>query len=271
MFIALEPSAPWDAPLVDAPAAAAVIGEGIVRSEDSKPVANALVIVAETGALARTDDTGRYSIALAPGQSTLIVQAPDSAIAANGLAGRSEPLPTPVGKALTPLQDLVVHPAGALRGTVRSHDGQPLRGVPLFLTGNGLHRSMATGDSGSFRIAGLAPGNYELRTSAFRGALGASVRVLLDRPVVDCELHLAAASEKRVQIVTESGNPVARAMVETRVAGLRCGVDRADDNGWVQVRAADHSAEYEVRNAEDFAPLRVVANAAADRIVVARP
>lgn len=271
MFIALEPSAPWDVPVPEAPTAAAVIGEGIVRSEDSKPVANALVIVAETGALARTDATGRYSIALAPSQSTLIVQAAESSVAVNGLAGRSEPVPTPAGRARTPLEDLVVHPAGALRGTVRSHDGQPLRGVPLFLTGNGLHRSMATGDSGSFRIAGLAPGHYELRTSAFRGALGASTRVLLDRPVVDCELHLAAASEKRVQVVTEFGAPVARAMVETRVAGLRCGVDRADDKGWVQVRASDNAAEYEVRNPEDYAPLRVVASVAADRIVVARP
>ncbi len=271
MIIALEPSAPWDLPAATPAAAAVVIGEGVVRSQDGKPVVDALVMVAESGALARTDDIGRYSIALAPEQSTLIVQAATSPVAANGLAGRSEPIPTPASKARTPIADLVVYPAGALRGTVRSHDGQSLRGVPVFLSGNGLHRAIATGDSGSFRIAGLAPGHYELRTSAFRGALGVAKQVLLDQPVVDCELHLAAPGEKRVQVVTEAGAPVARAMVETRIAGMRCGVDRADGDGWVQVRAVDQSAHYEVRDGEDFSPMRVVASAGADRIVVARP
>lgn len=271
LLIALEPSAPWDLPSVETKPQPAVIGEGLVRSENGKPVADALVMVVETGALARTDDIGRFSIALAPKHSTLVVQAPDSPASPNGLAGRSEPLETPAGKLLTPIADVVVHPAGALRGTVRSHEGQPLRGVPVFVTGNGLHRSIATGDSGGFRIAGLAPGHYELRTSAFRGAPGATAKVLLNQPVVDCELHLAAAGDRRVQVVTEAGSPVARAMVETRIAGLRCGVDRADGDGWVQVRAADPSAEYEVRDGEDFAPLRLVASGSHDRLVVARP
>ena len=194
-----------------------------------------------------------------------------SDLAPNGLTGRSEPLATPVAKARTPIADLIVHPAGSLRGTVRAHDGQPLRGVPVFVTGNGMHRCVATGESGGFRIAGLAPGDYELRSSAFRGALGAVAHVLLDQPVVDCELHLPAPGEKRVQVVTEAGAPVARALVETRVAGLRCGVDRADGQGWVQVRAADPSAAYEVRDGEDYAQFRVVANSASDRIIVARP
>jgi hypothetical protein len=278
LVVALAPSAPWDAAAPAAPFSPPLpllTGEGVVRGPDGAPVAGALVVVAGSDARARTDDVGRYAIPLPAGGATLVVHSPDGGPTGNGLCARSEPLHFDRDHGVVPLPELQAQPGGALRGTVRGSDGAPCKGVPLQVAGNGLVRTIASGDSGGFRIGGLQPGRYEVRPFAFRGSFGCSRAVELDRPVVDVELRLQAGVDRRVQVVTEQGAPVARAVVETKVDGLRRGIDRADGDGWVQVRVLPRAAQFAVRTADDYRPLRVVDAAPADklgdRLVVALP
>jgi hypothetical protein len=274
LVIALEPAAPWDQPPPPPPQLLQeLVGEGYVRGEGGAAVANALVWVIETGAEARTNEVGHYAIPVPTDGATLLVQAPESEPAGNGRAARSEKLTFNRQRGAVLLPELVVAKAAALRGTVRDERGQPLAGVPIQVVGNGLARMLVSSDGGAFRLAGLLPGAYQVRSFAYRGALGASSSVTIAAAVADCELHLRPASERRVQVVTEAGAPVARAMVATSVAGLRRGVHRADSEGWVQVRAAAADAVYDVRTADDYQPLRVVAAPTGDagRLVVALP
>jgi hypothetical protein len=276
LVVALAPSAPWDAaPPAATPPPPQLRGEGVVRGPDGAPVAGALVLVAGTSARARTDEVGRYAIPLPAGLATLIVHSPEGGPTGNGLCARSEPLHFDRDHGVVPLPELQALPGGALRGTVRGSDGAPCKGVPLQVVGNGLARTIASGDSGGFRIGGLQRGRYEVRPFAFRGSFGCCRAVELDRPVVDVELRLQAGVDRRLQVVTEQGAPVARAVVETKVDGLRRGIDRADGEGWVQVRVLPRSAQFAVRTADDYRPLRVVDGAQPDRIpdrlVVALP
>ncbi|MEQ1631845.1 MAG: carboxypeptidase-like regulatory domain-containing protein, partial [Planctomycetota bacterium] len=89
----LEPAAPWDANATPASSpmvpSGALRGEGFVRGPDRAPLDAAWVLIAETGAMARTDLGGRYEIALREGPNTVIVQhrGKDD----RGLCGRGEP------------------------------------------------------------------------------------------------------------------------------------------------------------------------------------
>jgi hypothetical protein len=249
------------------------IGEGFVRTRDGAALGGALIVVTETGAMARTDAAGRYEIALPATAATLLVHQPDGGRDELGWAARAEPFTPQRARGRVPLPDVEAWPALALRGTVRDGGGQPQKGVPLQIVGDGFARTIASGDGGAFRLGGLLPGRYELRAFAFRGALGATTAIDLAGPITDCEVHLRAVPERRLQVVTERGDPVPRAIVATSVDGVRREVVRSDGEGWVQVRAAQPAASYDVRTADDYRPMRVVTppNGPADRLVVALP
>jgi len=273
---ALEPQAPWDppGPVVDAAAAPNVklIGEGVARTSAGAPLAGALVVVAETMAMARTDDVGRFEIALPDGPATLIAHKPEGGEGDRGFAGRAAPFTPPRAAGRVPLPDLVAGPAVVLRGTVRDGAGQPQKGVPLQIVGDGFARAIASGDGGAFHVAGLLPGDYQLRAAAFRGALGSSRTVSLQTTSTVCELQLRAVPERRLRIVTEGGDPVARAVVATTVDGLRREVVRSDDAGYVHIRSAGAEARFDVRTGADYRPMRVVAPPETDgRLIVALP
>ncbi|MGE3174587.1 MAG: carboxypeptidase regulatory-like domain-containing protein [Planctomycetota bacterium] len=271
LFAALEPRAPWDeeappaAPLDSAP----LRGEGFVRDADGAPLADALVFALPSGAVARTDAGGRYEIDLPSTPCELVVHAPDAGL---GFAVRSAPLAPSRASGRVPLPELRAAPAVAVRGTVRDARGEPQPNVPIQVVGSGFARTIATGKGGVFRLAGLLPGDYQLRTFAWRGALGAHRAVRLDARVTDCELHLRSAPPRRLRVVTPTGEPVAQAFVATTIDGLRREVARGDDDGWVRLRAGDPSADFEVRSGADLRPMRVLMPPDdADRIVVSQP
>lgn len=261
LVAALEPAAPWD--LAEAVPAAStappLVGEGFVRGVDGRPLEGALVFVAETMAAARTDRAGRYEIALPPTVATLVVHHADGGVGDRGASARAEPFTAPRRSGRVPLPELAAGPALLLRGTVRDVAGQPQKGVPIQVVGNGVARTIATGDGGIYRLGGLLPGRHELRVFAFRGALGTVDHVDLQAPTTDRELQMRRPTERRLRIVTERGEPVPRAMLVTTVDGLRRDVVRSDDGGFVQVRAAEPAAAFDVRTGADYRPMRVLA------------
>lgn len=275
----LEPSAPWDAEALPSPSplvpSGALRGEGFVRGPDRAPLDDAWVVVAETGAMARTDVGGRYEIALREGPNTVIVQhrGKDD----GGLCGRGEPFVPERTKGRVPMPDLLLAEGGAVRGTVRDPDGAPQPGAPVRVAGEGFARTLLAGDGGVFRLSGLAPGSYEVTALAHHGALGASRTVQLgvgqlSAGTADCELHLRSAALRRLRVVDESGAAVRSVTVATSIEGQRREVARGDAEGYVQLRASTSDASYEVRAGAELQPRRVVENRAeSDQLVVAMP
>jgi hypothetical protein len=272
LFLTLETEAPWDVAVAASEPAPlpALVGDGFVIDGDGKGVANAMVAVVGTELRARTDDIGHYRIPL-PGPGTeLVVSQPET-----GLCCRSEVLPLADGKAplskkgMVPLPDLVPKPGAAIRGTIRDPKGVPVEGVPMQLRGVGLVRSLESGRDGMFRISGLIAGSYELVAMAWRGTFGSSQQVRVDASVVDCDLHLTAAEERRMRVVDAGGQPVARAYVATSVAGRRSEVVRADDQGWVELAMAKGTSDFEVRG--DDLRQWCVKHGDGDQLVVALP
>lgn len=225
-------------------------GEGTVRDAAGAPVAGALVRALGGDAWARTDDTGRYRLALTDAAPTLLVHAAEA-----GLAVRSEPLQLERERGVVPLPELIAEPAFAVGGVVRDARGTGVAGVPVRLWGDGLDRLIETGDGGAFRIGGLEPGRYTVRPFAFRGAVGVPRDVLLDRPLVDCELVLQPLEEWPLRVLDEGGAPVAAASVAAEFAGERTSVQRTDAEGWTSVRTTagplDPTWRFDVRLGDD--------------------
>jgi hypothetical protein len=273
VVFALEPQAPWDpAPPVPPAAASDFTGEGFVHNADGKPVASALVTVAESGACARTDEIGRYRIELpADGTATLLAHDPDGENGA-GRTARSEPQQFARRHGLVPLPGMVATRGAAIRGTIRDSSGQPLAGVPLLLRGQGLQRSFRSGTDGAFRMAGLLAGSYQLLACAWRGAVAPPHRVDLSGPVADCDLRLEATAPRHLRVIDENGKPVPRAFVATTFLGGRRGVGQADQAGALDLPTAQQSeATYEVRTAVDHRELPLRRMEADGVLVVAAP
>ena len=267
----LEPSAPWDELFVPSLSALGKLrGEGLVRGLDHAPLAAALVLVAETGALARTDAAGRYEIALQDGPNTLIVQyaGKDDLY----LAARTEPVSPSRATGRVPLPEIGAARGGAVRGTIRDAHGAPQPGAPVQVVGDGYARTVLAGEGGVFRFGGLMPGSYDVAVLAHHGLLGAHASVQLGLTTVDCELHLRPARGRRVRIVDKAGAPVRSPLVATSIDGLRRDVARGDGDGYVELRATDEAARFEVRAGSELQPLRVLESRVdADQFVVVVP
>lgn len=279
LVLSLQPAAPWDPalPAPQPPVPATLFGEGRVRDANDRPVAQAVVTVAETGATARTDETGHYRIPLPLGAVTLVASQP-TATDGPGLAARAEVPRAGRDKGMLPLPDLIAAAAGAIRGTLRDPRGQPIAGVPVWLRGEGLSRILESGQGGVFRFAGLLPGRYSIEAMAFRGTLGATRCIDLDEPVVDCELQMQAVGKRRVQVVREDGTAVAAAFVASTQAGMRRQLVQTDASGFAELQAPEALEnleppfEYEVRAEIDHRALPVVGfDGDHARLIVASP
>jgi hypothetical protein len=87
MLVRLAPSAPWDVePTQPAPGPETYTGEGIVRGIDGKPLAGAFVTAVGSDRWSRTDDIGRYVLALTGPNPTLLVHHPDASGEGRGQA-----------------------------------------------------------------------------------------------------------------------------------------------------------------------------------------
>lgn len=272
LIVRLGPLAPWDREAAQpAVAAAALTGEGIVRNADGKPLVGAYVKAAGTDVWSKTDDIGRYVLPLPGPTATLVVHHPGST-GDSGFAVRSEPLTFDRSNGVVPLPELVAAPGSQIRGTLRDSRGVPVGGVPVQVRGEGLARVFESNVSGAFRIAGLLPGHYEIRAFAYRGAIGLQQQVVLDRPVVDCELQMQNLVERRLRVLDESGSPVRRAYVATAVDGARQSVAQADAEGWAAVCVAPGDVQFEVRGADGVAAMSVRRyESEPSRLVVAAP
>lgn len=268
LVVRLEPQAPWDAPAPLAEPVPALRGEGTVRGADGQPLGNTFVTAIGTGIWARADGFGRFAVPLASPVSTLLVHRPDASGA--GFVGRSAAIPTARARGgLMPVTDVAAAAGAVVSGSVRDASGAAIVGVPVCLVGEQLQRTVETGADGAFRVSGLAPGNYRVVPFAFRGGFGRAVDVVLDREVVACDLHLAAAREVDLRVIDQAGAAVPQAFVAVASDGVRRALAQADAGGRVHVMGGE-VADFEVRAPGSFAPLPVVRlNLAEGALVVA--
>lgn len=261
ILVQLVPEAPWDEEQAPLPPAPAIVGEGVVRTENGQPVAGAWVTAIGGVVWSRTDEIGRYSLPLPAPPVTLVVHRPDANGESPGLAARTEPIEVGRAQGRVPLPEIVAAPAGAIRGVVRDARGAPIEGAPVQVRGEGIARVFETGPGGMFRIGGLHRGRYVVRPFAYRGALGLPHEIDLSGAVVDCDLHLQSAAERRLRLLDERGAPVGRAYVATSLAGERNSVALTDADGWAAVTVCDSvpadEAMFEVRTGEAYEPAAV--------------
>ncbi len=85
----------------------------------------------------------------------------------------------------------------------------------------------------------------------YRGAIGAAVKVRVDRKVVACDLHLAEVEEAPLHVVDESGAIAAGVWVAASIHGMRRGVDRAGADGIVNLPISNAS-QFDVRVADSL-------------------
>ncbi|MFY9340946.1 MAG: carboxypeptidase-like regulatory domain-containing protein [Planctomycetota bacterium] len=255
LVVQLVPSAPWDQSPAPLPPVPALRGEGTVRTGDGRPLAGAYVTAVGSDLWARTDDLGRFVLPLPTPSALLLVHDPDGGTGRNGFLGQSEVVSERARGAL-PLPDLVATPALAIRGIVRDATGAPVASVPVEVAGAGLCRVTETGAGGEFHVGGLAPGPYDVRPFAFRGAVGKSSQITIADASVDVDLQLQAAGEVRVRVVDERGDPVAGVFVAASVSGTRRGIAQADPQGFAAVPVSQ-ATEFDVRQADGYAPLAV--------------
>jgi protocatechuate 3,4-dioxygenase beta subunit len=256
LLVRLTPAAPWDDELPAAAPAPRLFGEGIVLAANGNPVAGASVTAAGSDMWSETDQIGRYVLPLRASEVTIVVHGPADPKTGQRLAARTDKIELSRDRGHVPLPEIVAEPGGSIRGVVRDGSGVPLAGVPVRLSGEGLERVTESGSGGRFDVGGLLAGNYVVRPFAFEGALGSPQPVMLDRPVVECDLHLMPTEQRRLRILDEQGVPVAHAYVAPRLAGERTSVARADADGWAEVHVAE-AVEFEVRAGEDHLPAAV--------------
>jgi len=249
LVVRLEAEAPWDVEPAEC-APPSLTGEGTVRNLEGKPVAGAYVTAAGSGLWSRTDDIGRYVLPLLDANPILLVHS-------DSLAARSNPLALARTHGVVPLPELVAESGAMIRGTLNDADGNPIEGVPVLIVGEGMSRLCESGTSGRFRVGGLLPGRYEVKPHAWSGALGRSQQVVLDRPIVECELRMEPLLARKVQVCRENGSPVARSYVAVFLEGTRFGVTRADDDGWAEVSLASGTVRFEVRGEDGASELEV--------------
>lgn len=269
--VQLAAAAPWDPPAAALPPVAQRHGEGVVLGADGKALASAFVVSVGLGEWARTDEFGRYRVALPAGPAELLVHSPGAGAELAGQALLAEPFRSERGAGLVPLPDLTATAGQVLRGTVRDSRGEPIEGVPLVVRGQHLVRVVETGVGGAFQLGGLLKGSYEIEPFACRGDVGIATKVSLDGPVQFVDLALQSASELRLAVVDEAGAPCRDLLVASVVGSLRRGVGPTDADGFVAVPVVAGHTTFEVRHVPELAPVSVRAwQPDAARLVVAR-
>jgi len=151
-------------------------GGGIARPFLSATAEEMRVIGETTG-----DDTGAFSLCVAPGTSYVEVQAA-------GYATQGEAVEA-TGAAR---HDFVLSPEAVVEGRIVDDDQEPIPSA--IASGVGAGRGMAIADeSGAFRLVGLAPGRIYVSCGAqgyTRGSVSSQVMATVERTAhVECQLH----------------------------------------------------------------------------------
>ncbi|HET6201875.1 MAG TPA: carboxypeptidase regulatory-like domain-containing protein [Planctomycetota bacterium] len=127
-----------------------------------------------------------------------------------------------------------VHPGGRVLGSVRAHDGRPVRGakirlVPPFdpfsmFAGRGadlIPRETESDEAGNWFLGGVRPGNAFLLAARAEGE-GPAVRTgidVLEGKEVRLDLALPAEGAIAGTVVDEAGRPIAGAKVDAKAGG----------------------------------------------------
>ena len=184
------------------PGSGTAIISGIVVSDDAeaRPVRKARVTCGGTGVQGHTtitDDKGRFSFSgLAPGRYTVTASKEAWITAAYGAKrplGPGSAVPVAAGET----SDIILRlPRGSvITGTLIDHNGQPAAGVVVrpfrYIIANGERRlapssSAMTDDRGTYRIYGLAPGDYVVGATGRTGPInlqGSELRLTTEMDV----------------------------------------------------------------------------------------
>ena len=252
----LVPKLPWsEGAAAERPSHDALVGEGFLVDARGDAIQNAVVTVAETGARARSDDTGRYRIAL-PGDGTATLIAWDG----DGRVARSDALRSERARGLVPLPQLELGAGAAVRGLLKDPDGEPLAGAALVVRGEGVQRQVRTNASGMFAVEGLVAGDYVLEALPHRGAPGFRRELACGGTAsVDYELVMAWAEPFVVEVVAD-GEPVADAWVVATEADAYRALARTDAEGVAVFEGVGRGPlSFEVRAADTLAPYEILA------------
>ena len=174
---------------------------GTVTDASGGPIANARLSVAGLSG-GETDVTGQYSICLPLDAPTLRIDA-DGYGSLEERIGWSNGVQTMTGELR---RDFSLVPEAVLAGMVVGSNGRPVAGARIIARPAlaEARRHIATGwtDStgdGAFRIAGLAPAQFELVASADGFASAAPVAVVARAASTSTEIRLVLASVARVR------------------------------------------------------------------------
>lgn len=253
----LEPVASWDTPAQPPAALGPDLGEGFVVGPDRRPVEGAFVVVAETGARARTDAAGRYELPVQPGPNTVLAQWEGGG--GEGFCARGEAAVPGDKGGRRPLPELVLAPAGTLRGVVRDSVGEPQPACIVTVEGRGFRRTLSCNEGGAFVVAGLTGGDYRVQALPHRGSPGGETIVRFDGTATSCEVRLVAPRPQRLRLRDRSGSPVREAVIASSLFGARreCAVVPSD--GEVELQHVGPEVDFDVRVGAEHARLRVVA------------
>lgn len=247
-----------------------LFGEGFVKDAQGRHAAGVRVTVAETGASARTDENGRYTIPLGEGPCTLVAFDQHGGVATS----KTDTPPQQMGR--VPCPELRLQPGPTLRGVLRNTDGEPLVGAAFVVATGGIRRTEHTGPGGVFAVPGLVAGAAELIVLPHRGHQGVRLPLEIHGDVDledDVKVQRFRQEPVRLQVLDTAGTRQSWVhVVAEQIGGLTRAYGQADADGLVMLRGlGDVPTEFEVRDDPTLEPLAVAGyDEQQGRLLVAR-
>jgi RNA polymerase sigma factor (sigma-70 family) len=200
---------------LDAKLNAASVIAGIVVDENHVPVPHASVSTLDWSSASHTAQTGadgRFTLdGLRPGTFDIVASADDRA---------SAPTSITVAFGATRELELVVQPSKAtLAGRVVDDTERPVANCLVTIRG-AVTRSATTDAAGSFRVAGLVSGVYEVAASADGFVRASAARIVASESESQITLRVARGVMITGTVRTSRGEPVADAAVSSSAANL---------------------------------------------------
>ena len=204
--------------------------EGVVRDVDGQPLERASVFAYRGGerlGVATSDPQGAFELdGLGAGPLELFARSRDrhrsARVATHVVAGQTTEVP------------LVLNPAAAVRGALRSPSGEPLAGWELRAESRDgqVERRARSDAQGVYELQDLYPGRYRIGARPREGGADL-VTVEVEVAAGSLRRDLVAPSGARVagQVLDPEGAPVAKAALFAVLAGETAGFAQSDDAG----------------------------------------
>jgi hypothetical protein len=223
-------------------------GEGFLKDPDGKAVPGARITVRPTGAMAETDENGRFVVPL-PGSTCSLVAWDDA-----GHVAVSDELSFARRQGKVPVPDLTLATGIALRGRLVDAEGAPVPGMELVVDNAGTRRITQSTTDGAFVAAGLTVGETTVTVIPNRGLLGFRKVVDLqgDASMGDLVVDRVPQEPLRVRVIDHSNAAQAFVhVVAEQAEGLRRAYGTTDSAGEVVLSGLvpDAPTVFEVRDA----------------------